>query len=262
MDMGLTGKTAVVTGASRGIGLAIVRALTGEGMRVVAASRTISPALKETGATLVTADLSTAHGPEELIGRALAELGEIDLLVNNVGGGDSAGDLVGGFLDTGDEVWRQVHDLNFLSAVRATRAAVPSLLRQRGTVINISSNSARIPHTGPVAYATAKAALTAFGKALAEEFGPQGVRVTTVSPGATRTSMWEAENGYGAAVAAAHGVEHEHFLAGLPSNAGMTTGRFVEPDEVAALVTWLASPHAGSVSGADYVIDGGAIKTV
>ncbi|MFC5829876.1 SDR family NAD(P)-dependent oxidoreductase [Nonomuraea insulae] len=262
MDMGLTGKTAVVTGASRGIGLAIVRALIGEGTRVVAASRTITPELKETGAALVTADLSTPHGPAEMIGRALEELGEIDLLVNNVGGGDTGDELAGGFLGTDDDVWRQVHDLNFLSAVRVTRAALPSLLRQRGAVVNISSNGARIPHAGPISYTTAKAALTALGKALAEEFGPRGVRVNTVSPGAVLTSMWEAPGGYGAAVAAAHGVEHEQFLAGLPSNAGMTTGRFIQPDEVAALVTWLASPHAGSVSGADYVIDGGAIKTV
>ncbi|GAA2390046.1 SDR family oxidoreductase [Nonomuraea africana] len=262
MDMRLTGKTAVVTGASRGLGLAIVKALTGEGMRVVAAARTISPALKESGASVVAADLSTAQGPAELIDQALAELGEIDLLVNNVGGGDGGEGQLGGFLGFGDEQWHQAYDLNFLSAVRATRAAMPSLLRQRGAVINISSNGARMPHAGPITYTTAKAALTAFGKALAEEFGPRGVRVNTISPGAARTSMWEDPNGYGAALAASLGVEHEQLLAGLPANMGMTTGRFVEPEEVAALVTYLASPHAGSVNGADHIIDGGAVKTV
>ncbi|MGI5291293.1 oxidoreductase [Nonomuraea polychroma] len=262
MDMQLTGKTAVVTGASRGLGLAIVQALTGEGVRVVGAARTISPALKETGAVAVAADLSTAGGPAEVIDQALAELGGIDLLVNNVGGGDGGGEQTGGFLGFTDEQWRQTYDLNFLSAVRATRAALPSLIGRRGTVINISSIGARMPHTGPLPYTTAKAALTAFGKALSEEFGPQGVRVNTISPGLTRTSLWEAPDGYGAAVAAAHGVEHQQLLAGLPSALGMTTGRFIEPDEVATLVTWLASPHAGSISGADYIIDGGAIKTV
>src|SRR5690606_22503841 len=100
MDMRLTGKTAVVTGASRGIGLAIVRAFTGEGMRVVAAARTLSPELRETGATVLQIDPSTPDGPAELIDRALAELGDLDLLVNNVGGGDvrGSGDI-GGFLD-------------------------------------------------------------------------------------------------------------------------------------------------------------------
>ncbi|WP_326644076.1 oxidoreductase [Nonomuraea fuscirosea] len=261
MDMGLSGRTAVVTGASRGIGLAVVKALTGEGVRVVAAARTITPELKETGAVPITADLSAAAGPGAVIDRALSELGEIDLLVNNVGGGD-ASDEAFGFLSLSDEQWRQFYDLNFLSAVRATRAAVPSLIRRRGTVINISSTSAHVPSGGPVHYATAKAALTALSKALAEEFGPQGVRVTTVSPGATRTSLWEGSGRYGAALAAAHGVDLDSFLAGLPSGTGMTTGRFVEPEEVASLVTWLASPHAASVTGADFLIDGGAVKTV
>ncbi|GGS63869.1 SDR family NAD(P)-dependent oxidoreductase [Nonomuraea spiralis] len=262
MDMRLNGKTAVVTGASRGLGLAIVEALTAEGMRVVAGARTVTPELKGTGAIPVSVDLSAAAGPAELVERALAELGEIDLLVNNVGGGDGGGAQVTGFLGTDDDTWRQTYDLNLLSAVRATRAAMPSLLRRGGTVINISSNGARAPHMGPIAYVTAKAALTAFGKAVAEEFGPHGVRVATVSPGAARTALWEAPDGYGAALAASLGMEHEQLLAGLPSATGMTTGRFVEPEEVAALVTYLASPRAASVNGADYVIDGGAIKTV
>ncbi|MFF5206463.1 SDR family NAD(P)-dependent oxidoreductase [Streptosporangium sp. NPDC000396] len=262
MDMRLSGKTAVVTGASRGIGLAIVTALVAEGMRVVAGARTVSPELKETGATAVPVDLSTQDGPALLIGEALAELSEIDLLVNNVGGGDGGEGQLGGFLGFDEEQWRQAFDLNFLSAVRATRAALPSLLRSRGSIVNISSNGARLPHAGPVTYTTAKAALTAFGKALSEEFGPQGVRVNTVSPGLVRTSMWEDPAGYGAELARSMGVEHEQLLAQLPAGMGMTTGRFVEPAEVAALVVHLASPHAASINGADHLIDGGSIKTV
>jgi NAD(P)-dependent dehydrogenase (short-subunit alcohol dehydrogenase family) len=167
VDMQLTGKTAVVTGASRGIGLATVAALTKEGVRVMAAARTITPELKQTGAMTMAVDLSTADGPGRLIDAALADLGDIDLLVNNVGGGD--GSAVGGFLDFNDQQWHGTFGLNFFTAVRMTRAALPSLLRRHGCIINISSNSARMPHAGPVTYTTAKAALTAFGKALAEE---------------------------------------------------------------------------------------------
>ncbi len=260
MDLGLNGKTAVVTGASRGIGLAIVRALTDEGVRVVAGARTLTPELKETGAHVVTADLATADGAGALAERALTELGGVDVLVNNVGGGEGEGQA-GGFLSFGDQQWLGTYELNFLSAVRVTRAALPSLVERGGAIVNISSNSARQPGMGPIIYSTAKAALTAFGKALNEEFGPQGVRVNTVSPGSTRTSMWEGAQGYGAQLAGALGVPQEELLRALPGQAGMTTGRFVEPAEVAALVAYLVSPLAGSIAGADYLIDGGAVKT-
>ncbi|MFE5666441.1 SDR family oxidoreductase [Streptomyces niveus] len=261
MDLQLADRTALVTGASRGIGLAVVTALVGEGMRVVAAARNLTPALKATGAIAISADLSTADGPARLVERARAELTDIDVLVNNVGGGDSVDGATGGFLSFDDEQWQQMFDLNFLAAVRTTRAALPSLVERRGAVVTISSNGARTPHAGPVPYTTAKAALTAFGKALAEEFGPAGVRVNTVSPGAVRTDMWESPEGYGAALARSMGVEHEQLLAQLPAAMGMVTGRLVTPDEVAALVAYLASPLAGSTTGADHLIDGGAVKT-
>jgi NAD(P)-dependent dehydrogenase (short-subunit alcohol dehydrogenase family) len=263
MDLHLTGKTAVVTGASRGIGLAVVQALTAEGVRVVAGARTVTPELKQTGATAVSVDLSTPEGPVLLIERASAELGGIDVLVNNVGGGDSDGGAsqTSGFLAFTDQQWAQAFDLNFLAAVRTTRAALPHLIRTRGAIVNVSSNGARMPHAGPTPYTTAKAALTALGKALAEEFGPHGVRVNTVSPGPVRTAMWEAPDGYGAELAKSMGLTQDQLLAALPASVGMTTGRFVEPAEVAALVAYLAAPLAGSTTGTDHIIDGGAIKT-
>ncbi|WNI29324.1 SDR family oxidoreductase [Streptomyces sp. ITFR-6] len=262
MDLQLTDKTAVVTGASRGIGLATVSALVGEGMRVVGAARTITPELKETGAICVAMDLAASDAPDRLIALAAAELGGLDLLVNNVGGGDSGTDATGGFLGFTDQQWLDTFNLNFMTAVRTTRAALPHLTESRGSVVNISSNGARTPHAGPVPYTTAKAALTALGKALAEEFGPLGVRVNTVSPGPVRTAMWESPDGYGAELSRSMGVEHEQLLAGLPAALGMVTGRLVDPDEVAALVACLASPRAGSTTGADHIIDGGSIKTV
>jgi NAD(P)-dependent dehydrogenase (short-subunit alcohol dehydrogenase family) len=261
MDFQLTGKTALVTGASRGIGLAIVTELLHEGMRVVAASRTTSPELAASGAIAVQVDLADAEGPVRLVEQALTELGEIDLLVNNVGGGDSDGGQTGGFATFDDDLWHRMFELNFFSAVRTTRAALPSLMARKGAIVNISSNGARIPHAGPMPYTTAKAALTALGKALTEEVSPLGVRVNTISPGPVRTSLWESPDGYGADLARSMGVPQAQLLAQLPTAMGVTTGRFVEPAEVAALVAYLASPLSGSITGADHIIDGGAIKT-
>ncbi|MER8046685.1 oxidoreductase [Streptomyces sp. NPDC094032] len=260
MDLHLTGKTAVVTGAGRGVGLAITRQLVAEGVRVVGAARTVTAEFKETGAYPVAADLSTPEGAEALGEQALAHLGGVDILVNNLGGGDAF--TLQGFLGTDDRRWARCFEVNLFGSVRVTRHLLPSILERRGTVLNISSMSARLPGTGPIEYAAAKAGLNAFGKALAEEFGPQGVRVNTVTPGPTRTGMWEDEDGFGARLAEAQGLGHREFLAGVPAAMGMTTGRMVEPEEVAAVVAFLASDRAASVTGADYVVEGGGIKTV
>ncbi|QFG23190.1 oxidoreductase [Actinomadura sp. WMMB 499] len=259
MNLGLDAKTAVVTGASRGIGLATVRTLADEGVRVVGAARTVTPELKETGAHAVAADLSTAEGVAALMDAAFAELGGVDLLVNNVGGGDDL--LPGGFLDVDDAAWGSILDVNLMSAVRVTRAALPSLIERGGAIVNVSSMNARVPGAGPVAYSAAKAALTALGKSLAEEFGPRGVRVNTVSPGVVRTAVWEDPDGFGAKTAAAVGVEHADLLRGLPAAAGITTGRITEPGEVAALIAFLLSDVAGNIVGSEYLIDGGSVKT-
>jgi NAD(P)-dependent dehydrogenase (short-subunit alcohol dehydrogenase family) len=261
MDLLLAGKTAVVTGASRGIGLATARTLTKEGVRVVGAARTITPELKEVAPLSVAVDLSTLEGVEAVIDAALAETGGIDVLVNNVGAGDVDKLKLGGFLDASEEQWHDLLDLNLFSAVRASRAALPSLIARRGALINVSSINARVPSTGPVGYSEAKAALTAFGKRLSEEFGPQGVRVNTVSPGPVGTGLWRDPDGFGSKVAEAFGAPHEDFLAALPATLGIASGRIAEPDEVAALITFLASPVVASVLGADLVIDGGTVKT-
>jgi putative oxidoreductase len=260
MDLRLDGKCALVTGASRGIGLAAARVLAAEGARVVGVARTEAAALKECGAVPIAADLSAASGAERAVRLALDELGGLDVLVNNVGGDDAY--VLGGFLDTDEESWGRIFDLNFFSAVRVTRAAMPALLERGGAVVNVSSVGARMPHSGPIEYNTAKAALTAFGKALSKEFGPHGVRVNTVSPGPVRTAIWQASDGFGAKLAAAQGVGLDEFLAALPARMGMTTGRMTDPEEVGALIAFLASDHARSVTGADHLIEGGMVKTV
>lgn len=134
--------------------------------------------------------LFTRDGAEAVVAAAMTELGGVDILINNVGAGDATALSLAGFLDTDDQQWHRLLDLNLFSAVRAARAALLSLLERRGAIVNTSSINSRVPATGPVGYSEAKAALTAFGKRLSEEFGPQGVRVNTVSPGVVGTALW------------------------------------------------------------------------
>ncbi|MFD7256299.1 SDR family oxidoreductase [Streptomyces sp. NPDC059874] len=260
MELGISGKTALVTGASRGIGLAIAQALAAEGVRVVGAARTVTPELEKVAAAAVSVDLSTRDGARSIVDQALAAVGGIDFLVNNVGAGDPEGLSLAGFLDVDDEQWQGIFDLNLFSAVWTTKAALPSIMERRGAIVNISSINARVPGGSPVGYAEAKAALTQFGKRLSEELAPRGVRVNTVSPGLTASPLWTDADGFGGKVAAAFGVNHGDLLAGLPAQLGISSGRVTEPAEVADLVAFLLSDRAANIHGADHIIDGGTLK--
>jgi NAD(P)-dependent dehydrogenase (short-subunit alcohol dehydrogenase family) len=262
MDLQLAGKTAVVTGGSKGIGLAVVRTLLAEGMHVVSGSRTLTPGLAETQAVPVQVDLSTPDGPAELIARAVAEFGGIDVLVNNVGIGDTADVAKGALLnliDLPDSAWEHTFNLHFYSALRASRAALPSLIERRGTIVTVSSAGARLVSAGPVDYNVSKAALNALSKVIAEQFGAQGVRAITISPGPVRTGVWTDPDGFIARLAAENGVPHEAFVEQLMSGMGASTGRMSTPEEVARLIAFAASPS--NITGADFLIDGGVIKS-
>lgn len=263
MDMNLAGKTAVVTGGSKGIGLEITRTLLDEGMHVVTGSRTITPELKATAATPVAVDLTTPDGAGHLIEAALAEHGAIDLLVNNVGIGDTD-DVIKGALndlaDLPDDAWEHTFSLHFYTALRASRAALPSLISRRGTVINVSSAGARLVSAGPFDYNVSKAALNALTKVIAEQFGPQGVRAITVAPGPVETQVWTSPDGLIARLARTQGTSHQAFARQLMTTLGASTRRLTTPAEVARLVAFLASPS--NITGAEYLIDGGIIKNL
>lgn len=263
MDLHLDGKVAVVTGASKGIGLAVAEALCREGARVVAGSRTETAelaALRGTyGLSVVAVDLATSDGPAELIASAVERHGGLDVLVNNVG----AGSARAGFLAVDDDEWRRIFDTTFFSAVRASRAAIPALrARGGGAIVTISSINARLPFPMVVDYSAAKAALTNLTKALSEEFAPEGIRVNAVSPGPVRTPFWTDPGGTADAVAQATGTDRDRVLDEvLPQMMGISTGRVSEAHEVADLAVFLASDRAGNITGADYVVDGGQLKT-
>lgn len=260
MDLGLTGKVAIVTGASRGIGLATARALSAEGAHVVGAARKPSAELEATGALPVAVDLTDRGSADVVLEAALEAHGRLDLLVNNVGGDAGVGPV--GFAELSDDDWLDVFSTNLFATVRVTREVLPHLLESRGVIANVSSIGARQPDFPPVAYNAAKAALTAVGRGLATEVSPLGVRVLTVSPGPTRTDMWAGPDGIGARFAAASGLTLDQVLDGAPEHVGMLTGTMIDPAEVADLLCYLLSPRAASITGSDHLIDGGAVRAV
>lgn len=268
MDLRLSDRIAVITGASKGIGLAVTRTLLAEGVRVVAASRKTSPELDAlAGADLqhLAVDLMSPEAPAQVVARAEEAFGGLDILVNNAGGPPPGVTLPrGSFLDATDDQWQTMFEFNLFSAVRAIRAAVPSMVtRGGGAIINISTGNARQPAPINVDYGAAKAAMNNLTKALSEEFSPQGVRVNTVSPGPVRTAWWTDEGGVADMIAAQTGTDRDTVMnATVPEMMNLTTGRMVDPQEVADVVALLASSRSASTTGAEFVVDAGLIKAL
>ncbi|MGW0058254.1 SDR family NAD(P)-dependent oxidoreductase [Nocardia nova] len=261
MDLHLGGKIAVVTGASRGIGLAITEHLTDAGAHVVAGARTMSDRIAELqsegSVTFVPGDLSGTEAPAELVAAA-SRLGGTDILINNAGAVTAR---PGGFTTVTDQDWESSWTLGMMAAVRTTRAAIPDMLRRGGgAIVTIGSVNAFFPDPGVVDYGAVKAALTNLTKALSKEFGPQGIRANSISPGPVLTDLWLGNGGVAETVAEASGSSArevaDQAVAGTPS------GRFTTPDEVADLALFLASDRAANITGTDMTIDGGFITTV
>jgi NAD(P)-dependent dehydrogenase (short-subunit alcohol dehydrogenase family) len=261
MQTGLTGKHAVITGASKGIGLAITLALIGEGAYVTAGARGSSPELDHLSdaskAQVIAVDLSSPTGPDELVAAALRHA-PVDILVNNVGGVTPRLD---GFLAITDEQWAHSLSINLLAAVRATRAALPGMIAaRRGTIVTISSVNASLPDPGVIDYSAAKAALTNFCKALSKEVGPHGIRVNTISPGPVSTALWLGDTGVAQTIAAATGLDPKAIAE--QALAGTATKRFTTAEEIADLVLLLAGDRATNLTGEDIIIDGGLTQSL
>jgi NAD(P)-dependent dehydrogenase (short-subunit alcohol dehydrogenase family) len=259
MDLELTGKVAVVTGASKGIGLAVVRSLVAEGAQVVAGARTVEALEGIDGVDPVAVDLVEPAGSARLVGEAVSRHGRVDVLVNNVGGVRLRTD---GFLSIADEEFERSLQLNFFAALRATRAAVAPMVEQGGgAIVNVASVNAFFHPDGLVVdYGVAKAALLNLAKALSQELAPKGIRINSVSPGPVATELWLGDHGVAATVGAVTGKGADAVREGAA--ASMPTGRFTTPEEVATLVTLLSSPRTANVNGSNYVIDGGLVKTM
>jgi NAD(P)-dependent dehydrogenase (short-subunit alcohol dehydrogenase family) len=256
INLDLTGKRAVLTGASLGIGAATVKALADQGAAVtfcsrdagnVAALAAYKPPQGEGSVRGLTADMGE-RGSVEAFLDAVQDDGPVDILVNNVGASPSRN-----FLYMSDEDWTSLIELNLLSAVRCTRRLLPGMRTRRwGRVVMVSSGAAVYPNAALIDYSATKAAMVATGKALARKYGADGVLVNSVLPGLIHTPMWERAAGE---VADANKTTTDAVLA---ANArSVPVGRYGSAEEVAAAIVFLCSDAASYINGAAITVDGG-----
>lgn len=251
----LEGKRAVVTGGTRGIGRAVAGRLEQAGATVLVVART-APEAGQGSERFVQADLGTAQGCQAASSAVVDQLGGVDILVH-VAGGSSA--PAGGFSALTDQHWADALELNLLSAVRLDRHLVPMMLSQEsGVVVHVTSIQRQLPlPESTTAYAAAKSALSNYSKSLSKEVSGKGVRVVRVAPGWVET---DAAIRMVANIARDKGTSEDAAREGvMKALGGIPLGRPARPQEVAELIAFLVSTRAASITGTEYVIDGGTI---
>jgi 3-oxoacyl-[acyl-carrier protein] reductase len=249
VELGLSGRICVVTGSTGGIGLSTAKLLVEEGARVVTAGRSEAPGIGE--ALHVRADLSQPGEP----GRLIAEAGEVDVLVNNVGIA-----VPRDFLAVTDEEWDASWELNVMSYVRAIRAAVPVMRGRGGAIVNVSSTAGKRPSTSMPDYSVSKAAVLSLSRLVADLYAADGIRCNAVTPGPTATDAWLGDGGLADQQAARSGKARDEVLAAV--GAGRPLGRLAQPEEIAAVVAFLCSDRAAYVTGAAWSADGGTVPVI
>lgn len=262
MELGIAGKVALVTGASRGIGRAIALALASEGASVMLCARgrhlldEVAGEIEALGSTaaVIAADVSTVEGAHTAVGASLERFGRIDVLINNAGKGSPKP-----LEELTEEDWRASFELNFMSAVRLSLACVPHMREHGGgRIINISSRVGREPDPYFAPYAAAKAALINVSKSLATAFSGEGILTNCIVPGLVRTDAVEEA---AAASAAATGKTVEEVFEATLRKRPIPAGRLGEPEDIAGLVVFLASTHARWITGSCFTVDGGIVRS-
>ena len=241
MDLGLRDAVCLVTGSTGGIGAATANLLRAEGAVVVTTGRSGGD---------IRADLAQPGEPERVVRETEERHGRLDVLVNNVGGTD-----IRKLEELTDADWQASFQINLMSAIRATQAALPGMRKRGGTIVNVSSTAAKRPSTGMPDYSVMKAALLSFSRLVADLYAKDGVRCNAVTPGPTATDTWLREGGL-----ADQQGDRDAVLAKVA--AGRPLGRLAQPEEIAAVIVFLCSPMASYVTGAAWSADGGTVPII
>jgi 3-oxoacyl-[acyl-carrier protein] reductase len=259
MDLGLTDKVCVVTGATSGIGLATARRLCEEGARVLFVARNaerLEEAAGSCGGEYLAADVTDADADERIIATCAEQMGGIDVLVNNAGTS-----FFRSLHDLTDEDWRDQYELHVMAPMRLMRAAAPRMATAGGgRIVNVCSSSGKRPSQTNPAYSVTKAAQLSLSRVFADAYARDGVRVNAVTPGAVDSELWLAPGGMADQMAQARGITREEALAMQRDK--VPIGRYGTPDEVAGVIVFLCSARASNVTGAAWSVDGGQVAVI
>ena len=262
MDLGITGKTAIITGGSAGIGLACAKALFKEGLNIAIAARNkmnLKKALIEIENSsngkekfkviTIVADMIKSEDIQRIVKLTFKQFKRIDILINNAGSARA-----GAFFNSNDRVFLDAWNLKFLGYIRMVRAVIPYMNEQKdGRIVNIIGTAARTPSPNFLPGSTTNAALLNFTKGISKEIISNGIRINAISPGPTATKRIKLLNKQ---TAEARGIsEQEVWNESIKS---IPLGRMVEPDEIAAMAMFLVSDLASSITGTEIIIDGGS----
>ncbi len=261
MDLGLAGKACIVTGATRGIGLATARMLVGEGGRVLLVARDagagarVAAELGERCASLA-ADVTDPSAGDRIVAACVERFGSVDVLVNNAGTS-----FVRSLEELSDEDWQGQWELHVMAPMRLMRAAGPLMAQAGGgRIVNVCSSAGKRPSLTNPAYAVTKAAQLSLSRVFADRYAADGVLVNAVAPGAVTSPLWTAPGGLADQAAQARGISHDEALAAQAGK--IPLGRLAEPEEIAAVIVFLCSQRASTVTGAAWSADGGTVATI
>jgi 3-oxoacyl-[acyl-carrier protein] reductase len=259
VDLGLRDKACIVTGATSGIGLATVRMLHAEGARVLLVARDadeLERASPGAGGELLAADVTEPGDAERIVATCAARFGAVDVLVNNAGTS-----FVRSLEELADDDWQAQWELNVMGPMRLMRAAGPRMAAAGGgRIVNVCSSAGKRPSLTNAAYAVTKAAQLSLSRVFADRYAADGVLVNAVAPGAVSSPLWTAAGGLADQAAQVRGISHDEALEAQAAK--IPLGRFAEPEEVAAVVVFLCSARASTVTGAAWSADGGTVATI